>query len=1070
MKKLLFYSLLFFISFNAYTQFYNGVDQAFGKNRVQYKQDWIWSYFSYEKYDVYFYRDGRILAENISAVTLECFKEVEKELEFQLSDRIEILAYNSYDDFKQSNIGLTMTEMSQISGKTRVSGTKVFVYNTGDYNDIKIQIKEGLVDIAIKQMMLGSNWKQRVSSASLSELPIWYTEGLKLYVSNGWDDHLDNVNKNLIYNNTYKTFFWNKTNDAATMGAALWNYVDYKYGRNAITNILYTTRITRNPLSGFLYVIGQDLTNLLSETKKFYFQTYMLDDKSYDNVNASEINFKKKKGFDYYGFTSSSNQDKFLYVRKKYEKYKLFLAKDINKPKKKKKLLKHGFRLERIKDNSVPIAKFHPSGNFVGVVFELKGEIWFYQYDIDKRKYIVENKLKGITKLTDFNYSADGKKIVFSAIKNGYSDIFIYQIAGNGWKQVTNDPFSDFTPSFSINGNSVLYSSNRQDDTIRRKYNLDVFSTDKSIFKIDIKGNNLEKISESVSATSPKEFNNGIVYLDSRNGISNVILAERDSAIKNIDTTIHFRYFYNETPLTNFKNDVRYITSSGRNNNYSFSISDSSGLHFYNSRITSSTYSSDLILTFNQKRIDGIIENTVKIKEKVNDKTELEVIEEKPYFIDEVNGYEKEVIQVRPKGNGSEEKDLVNKITSTKTEKIIDRSFKLSQTNNYFINFTVDESFQKFDFTYLNQSYQRYNPSSPSYVNPGFQGLLKWGISDLFDNHKLLLGATVGTNLRDHEILLIYQKLDKRLDQEFVFYNSTVTDDDARNYSYQGKYNVSYPFNEVLSFKIGINYRYDNLEPLSIDDASLNEVNSETHNLGAISSLVYDNSKSLGLNLTEGVKFKIFAEYFKEINVSKSNLYVVGLDYRKYLRLFRNVILAGRFAASSSFGDRKLLYYLGGVDNWLGARDANTQVDNSRNFYFQTNATPVRGFWQNIRNGSNFAVANLEFRFPLISTFSKVPISSPFYKHLQLVSFFDAGLAWNSNDPYSEDNSFNTTIITKDPLRIVLENQKEPIVYGYGLGLRSQVLGYFMKMDLAWGVDDGIVLDPVFYYSISLDF
>ena len=263
MKKLLFYLLFLTISFNASSQFYNGVDQVFGKNRVQYKQDWIWSYFSYEKYDVYFYRDGRKLAENISAVTPECFKEVEKQLEFQLSDRIEILAYNSYDDFKQSNIGLTMNEMSQISGKTRVSGTKIFVYNTGDYNDIKVQIKEGLVDIAIKQMMLGSNWKQRVSSASLSELPSWYTEGLKLYVSNGWTANLDNQNKNLIYQNKYKTFFWNKTDDANLMGAALWNYVDYKYGRNAITNILYTTRITKNPLSGFLYVIGQDLTNLL---------------------------------------------------------------------------------------------------------------------------------------------------------------------------------------------------------------------------------------------------------------------------------------------------------------------------------------------------------------------------------------------------------------------------------------------------------------------------------------------------------------------------------------------------------------------------------------------------------------------------------------------------------------------------------------------------------------------------------------------------------------------------------------------------------------------------------------
>ena len=43
-------------------------------------------------------------------------------------------------------------------------------------------------------------------------------------------------------------------------------------------------------------------------------------------------------------------------------------------------------------------------------------------------------------------------------------------------------------------------------------------------------------------------------------------------------------------------------------------------------------------------------------------------------------------------------------------------------------------------------------------------------------------------------------------------------------------------------------------------------------------------------------------------------------------------------------------------------------------------------------------------------------------------------------------------------------------IYGYGFGLRSRILGYFVRADWAWGVDDGVVLPAVFYFSLSLDF
>ena len=53
---------------------------------------------------------------------------------------------------------------------------------------------------------------------------------------------------------------------------------------------------------------------------------------------------------------------------------------------------------------------------------------------------------------------------------------------------------------------------------------------------------------------------------------------------------------------------------------------------------------------------------------------------------------------------------------------------------------------------------------------------------------------------------------------------------------------------------------------------------------------------------------------------------------------------------------------------------------------------------------------------------------------------------------------------------MILEKELNPIVAGYGFGLRSRLLGYFMRADWAWGVENGKIGDSVFYFSLCLDF
>ena len=52
---------------------------------------------------------------------------------------------------------------------------------------------------------------------------------------------------------------------------------------------------------------------------------------------------------------------------------------------------------------------------------------------------------------------------------------------------------------------------------------------------------------------------------------------------------------------------------------------------------------------------------------------------------------------------------------------------------------------------------------------------------------------------------------------------------------------------------------------------------------------------------------------------------------------------------------------------------------------------------------------------------------------------------------------------------INVENLREPIIGGIGLGVRSKVWGYFVRLDLAWGIENLEFQKPIPYISLSKD-
>ena len=127
--------------------------------------------------------------------------------------------------------------------------------------------------------------------------------------------------------------------------------------------------------------------------------------------------------------------------------------------------MKSGYKLDDKTDYSYPLLAWHPSGEILAIIIETKGLIYLYLYNLEEKKS-EKILLQYFQKVLDFSYSQNGQLLVFSAVQNGQSDIFVYNMASHSSEQITKDIYDDVTPRFINNSKEIIFCSNRISDTI----------------------------------------------------------------------------------------------------------------------------------------------------------------------------------------------------------------------------------------------------------------------------------------------------------------------------------------------------------------------------------------------------------------------------------------------------------------------------------------------------------------------------------------------------------------------------------------------------------------------------
>jgi hypothetical protein len=1098
----------------------------FGKNKIQYKK-FKWKFYEGENFITYVNQGGTELGKFISQMAEDELQEIENFMESGIQGKVNIICYNSYDEYKQSNVGHGLT-LQNANGVTILPNNKMVVYFDGNHSNLKNQIRHGIAQVILNNLLFGSDIGEVAGNQALLDLPKWITDGYISYAAERWNTEKDDDLRNAMLDGDYKSFYHFAFAQPNLAGHSFWYYIAEKYKPESVTYFLYLARINKSLNAASLKVCKMKLKDLLKdfmeyEQDKYYSDIRRRRNAPKGNIVADESVLKE----DLYRFNVNPNPKNKDYIVVAFKKgfFSVKYVEDYEPI----TIMKRGVRTHNKDINpNYPILAWDVKGTKFLCIYWEKGKLKMFVYDVLAKFKRNQQEITGVDQILDANYNLDGNSLILSAVKNGQTDIYTYKIEEQKLTQITNDVYDDLNPTMVNfpNRTAFIYSSNRpgvdapNNDTVQPSQNRF------NIFLVDYFNNSPKKQITQLTnlkfgnAKFPMQYNtNHFSFVSDENGVGNrwagffttartgldtlyfvgdEILRnpsakEMDSSLiawqkQEPDSISYFQVYKDSTytfPITNYQTSLIETRTAGNNNQLSEMRRDGSDKLLYKLKINEEAlYKRNITAppTVYMKKImeadrikRGIANTNSKIKTDGLNKEDNDFFENT--FKDE-------------KQDTNIKRDNEVSIASNRYKA---RLFSMPQPK-----FQVDNLGAGVSNGIMINRFQPYGGGfGPIFMNSMGRGVnlnFRVGTKDVFEDYKITGAFSMGTNLRDKEILIDFQNLKRKVDWGVSYYRSNnsryvlpVTGVDVFNATlvsnvYQA--NMSYPIDEVKSIRVTGNIRRDRLsvKPISANSGNGNPIGLlipelDLYNVQGKIEYVHDNTLSPAMNIWEGMRFKVYADIIApgadKKFVPNQETFNIGVDFRHYLPIYRNCIWAVRGAADFSWGSRKIIYYLGGVDGWIGPRfnDRNTPAAD-QTYAFQTLAVNMRGYNQNIANGNNAVVINSEIRLPVFSTFFNKPVNNAFLRNLQLVQFLDLGTAWNgkyNGIKRPEEVYFNGSTSTNITVRIDAGGLG-PFAGGYGFGARSTLLGYFLKFDMAWPMKGIFVGKPIAYFALGLDF
>ena len=1076
--------------------------ETYGQNRVQYRK-FDWKVFETNHCRIYHYdRSGKDLARYVAEEAENEINIIEKTTGAKPKDKVNIIVYNAYDDYLQNNIGRSAEALkyrATQSGSVDMPNNKFVVYFTGIHTDLQEQVTNGLSTILLDNQLKGNNLKQQTLSAAKMNIPQWLQDGYLQYAAQGWNEHSDKAWKSIVETYPKKKFYALSEINGTLTGQAFWKYIAEKYNKNEVKQLLAAFKNRNNINKALKTRYHLNVVQVFDSCLAFYKDAFSRDaaHKELRDSKTAVVSIAKPKDNSIIrNIKVSPRGADVAYVKWKEGEFKVCLKHTIGEQQEAVILEGGEKNYNEPNDPNYPLMTWSNTGYKMAILYKKGPGLRLRIYDATKGKvatYVVPNNR--FDRALGMAIDEDNDAIILSAIRKSQTDLYHFSIKGAKMRNITNDVWDDVQPTFVTGGRKrgIMFMSNRPKANMNVPSAVNELPTGPmNVFFYDTKTKNpalfrCSDVAAGVKIDQPIQFGpDNFAYITDEKGTRNKYVVvfgrdknNRDSAYWTAATNLsHSLNNHQYNPAGNLVADV--IEQDGAYNVYVKS------LQIPNSQYPAPLVDHALLVEEDSAKIGmSPIPNAPK-REKRSRRNPNNSYASNSVQLNSGNDFQSEFAQRTTTSANTNFIDLNSSSKDEKKQEEADSSFIKMKPQPYRVGFRPNSISVSLDNNLLFNRYQSASQNGYQYANPSLAGLVTFSMDDMLENYRLVGGIRLPLGNAGATYFVQFENAKRRLDWSLAFVRSSNTQqynlvftDTLGNPLFStlgiGKTNTnllqatgSYPIDRMRSIRFQTALRQDVLNFKSID--TFNLIVNADKKYWSMSRLefVYDNTKSIMTNILNGTRYKVFGEYMMQMNGSAGSVYNFGFDFRTYQKLYKNLIWAFRVAGAHSGGKQKVLYFLGGVDNWLNYQRADYVPINQESYGFQTVANTLRGYKQQARNGNSYALANSELRYPILSSLIHRPIQSKILRSLQVIAFADAGLAWNGLIPNDQNMSKNY-VLQQNPVTVsVAAPNVSSIAFGYGMGMRVAVSGYQLRLDAAWNKEG--IKTPIIYWSIGTDF